>query len=42
MLLEMKGRDEVDSANQEFVWENMENYRGQRKHFTGSVGALKR
>ncbi|PNF32813.1 hypothetical protein B7P43_G04498 [Cryptotermes secundus] len=30
--------DEDDSANQEFVWEDMENYRGQREHFTGSVG----
>jgi hypothetical protein len=33
MLLEIKGRDEDDSANQEFVWEDMENYRGQREHF---------
>jgi hypothetical protein len=36
-----EGSNEDDSANQEFVWEDMENYRGQRKHFTGSVGALK-
>jgi hypothetical protein len=37
-----EGSNEDDSANQEFVWEDMENYRGQREHFTGSVGALKR
>jgi cytochrome c556 len=35
-----EGSDEDDSANQEFVWEDMENYSGQREHFTGSVGAL--
>ncbi|PNF24933.1 hypothetical protein B7P43_G09365 [Cryptotermes secundus] len=34
-----EGSDEDDSANQEFVWEDMQNYRGQREHFTGSVGA---
>jgi hypothetical protein len=28
-----------DSATQDFVWENMENYRGQWENFTGSVGA---
>jgi hypothetical protein len=28
-----EGSDEYDSANQEFVWEDMENYRGQRDHF---------
>ena len=34
-----EGSDEDDSENQQFVWEDMENYRGQREHFTGSVGA---
>ncbi|XP_023724900.1 piggyBac transposable element-derived protein 4-like [Cryptotermes secundus] len=34
-----EGSDEDNSANQEFVWEDMQNYRGQREHFTGSVGA---
>ena len=34
-----KGSDENDSVNQEYVWEHMENYRGQREHFTCSVGA---
>jgi hypothetical protein len=28
-----------DSAIQAFVWQNMDNYRGQRENFTGSVGA---
>jgi hypothetical protein len=26
------------SATQDFVWENMQNYKGQRENFTGSVG----
>jgi cytochrome c556 len=32
------GSDEDDSATQDFVWENMQNYKGQRENFTGSVG----
>jgi hypothetical protein len=30
--------DEDDSAAQAFIWENMENYKGQRENFMGSVG----
>jgi hypothetical protein len=30
--------DEDDSATEAFSWENMENYKGQRENFTGSVG----
>lgn len=30
--------NEDDSATQDFVWENMEHYKGRREHFTGSVG----
>jgi hypothetical protein len=30
--------DEDDSATQAFIWKNMENYKGQRENFTGSVG----
>jgi hypothetical protein len=30
--------NEDDSGNQAFIWENMQNYKGQRKNFTGSVG----
>jgi cytochrome c556 len=26
------------SATQDFVWENMQNYKGQRENFTGSAG----
>jgi hypothetical protein len=29
--------DEDDGVTQDFVWENMENYRGQRENFTGNV-----
>jgi hypothetical protein len=33
------GSDEDDdSGTPDFVWENMENYRGQREIFTGSAG----
>jgi hypothetical protein len=32
------GSDEDDSATQDFVWENMEYYKGQRENFMGSVG----
>jgi hypothetical protein len=30
--------DEEESATQAFVWESMGSYKGQREHFTGSVG----
>jgi hypothetical protein len=30
--------DEDYSAMQDFVWENMENYKGQKENFMGSVG----
>jgi hypothetical protein len=30
--------DEDGSATEAFIWENMKNYKGQRKNFTGSVG----
>jgi hypothetical protein len=30
--------DEDHSVTQDFVWENMENYSGQRENFTDSVG----
>jgi hypothetical protein len=29
--------DDDNDIIQDFVWENMENYKGQRKNFTGSV-----
>jgi hypothetical protein len=32
------GSDEDYNITQDFVWENMENYKGQRENFTGSVG----
>jgi hypothetical protein len=32
------GCNEDDRATQDFVWENMQNYEGQRENFTGSVG----
>jgi hypothetical protein len=33
-----EGSDEDDSARHDFIWENMENYKGRRANFTGSVG----
>jgi cytochrome c556 len=30
--------DDDDSATQDFVWENMVKYKGQRENFTGDVG----
>jgi cytochrome c556 len=30
-------RDEDDSITQDFVWENMQNYKRQRENFMGSV-----
>jgi cytochrome c556 len=30
--------DEDDSATQDFVWENMQNYKEKRENFTGNVG----
>jgi hypothetical protein len=30
--------DDDDSGTQAFIWENMQNYKGQRENFTGSVG----
>jgi hypothetical protein len=33
-----EGSDEDDSAMRDFVWENVENYKGQRENFTGNVG----
>jgi hypothetical protein len=27
-----------DSGTQAFIWENLQNYKGQRENFTGSVG----
>jgi hypothetical protein len=32
-------KEDDDSTTQDFVWQNMENYRGQRENFMGSVGA---
>jgi hypothetical protein len=34
-----EGSDEDDSVTQDFVWEHMENYKGQRENFTGNVGS---
>jgi hypothetical protein len=36
--VEYEDSDEGDSVNQEFVWEDMESYRGRRENFTSSVG----
>jgi cytochrome c556 len=42
-LLDTLGSDgsdeDEDSATQDFVWEDMENYRGQRENFTGGARA---
>jgi hypothetical protein len=32
------GSDEDDSVTQDFVWENMQNCKGQRENFMGNVG----
>jgi hypothetical protein len=34
----MRNEDNDDSGTQAFIWENMQNYKGQRENFTGSVG----
>jgi cytochrome c556 len=33
-----EGSDEDDNSTQALVWENMENYKGQKENFTGNVG----
>jgi hypothetical protein len=32
------GSDEDDSITQDFVWDNMENYKGQRENIMGNIG----
>jgi cytochrome c556 len=36
-IVRNENSDKDDSATEAFIWKNMENYKGQRENFIGSV-----